>query len=158
MNKIPPKPADAQCTECRVESPYEAEILAGGIHCLGCGRKRPGTKYVLASSPAGLKDESWEHDPDVCGCEDHADWCPYNPNATQVPDNEKIRPAPSPEELNRELREENEVKQQAINRASRIMDEKELEIQKLKKEIDGWIRYKQNIDEALNSGDGVYRP
>lgn len=27
-----------------------------------------------------------------------------------------------------------------------------------RKEIESWIRYKQNIDEALNSGDGVYRP
>lgn len=24
------------------------------------------------------------HDPDVCGCEDHAAWCPFNPNATEL--------------------------------------------------------------------------
>lgn len=32
------------------------------------------------------------------------------------------------------------------------------EIERLKKEIEGWYAYKRNIDEALNSGDGVYRP
>ena len=25
-----------------------------------------------------------EHDPETCGCENHAPWCPFNPNATQV--------------------------------------------------------------------------
>lgn len=25
-----------------------------------------------------------EHDPETCGCENHAPWCPYNPWATEV--------------------------------------------------------------------------
>jgi hypothetical protein len=49
--------------------------------------------------------------------------------------------------------------------ASLVSSEKELEIESLKarvKEMEeiikGWLIYKQHIDEALNSGDGVYRP
>lgn len=42
-------PQEKQCSECSTEQPYEAEIMAGGVLCGGCGRTRPNTKYVLAS-------------------------------------------------------------------------------------------------------------
>ena len=32
------------------------------------------------------------------------------------------------------------------------------EVRRLQEEIAGWVRYRQDIDEALNSGDGSYRP
>lgn len=33
-----------------------------------------------------------------------------------------------------------------------------LEAQRLAAEVESWKRYAANVDEALNSGDGVYRP
>jgi hypothetical protein len=32
------------------------------------------------------------------------------------------------------------------------------EVARLEEEIVGWVGYKRGIDEALNSGDGSYRP
>lgn len=32
------------------------------------------------------------------------------------------------------------------------------EVERLRAEIEGWKRYRAGIDEALNSGDGSYRP
>lgn len=37
---------------CGSQEPYPAEIMAGGVLCGGCGRKRPAVKYVLASRVA----------------------------------------------------------------------------------------------------------
>lgn len=35
-----------------------------------------------------------EHDPELCGCESHSAWCPYNPDATELSSsNEKLNDA-----------------------------------------------------------------
>lgn len=34
----------------------------------------------------------------------------------------------------------------------------EAEVERLKEDLKGWYGYKRDIDEALNSGDGSYRP
>lgn len=45
------KPENAQCTEvCTIDEDYPIDIMAEGVHCLGCGRKRPPTKYYLAGA------------------------------------------------------------------------------------------------------------
>ena len=48
----PPKPANAQCSECGVDEPYPTEIRAGGVLCGGCGRSKPSTLYLLAPPPS----------------------------------------------------------------------------------------------------------
>lgn len=35
------------------------------------------------------------HDPEICGCGSHSDYCPYNPDASEVPENEKKLPKTS---------------------------------------------------------------
>lgn len=44
--------ADLQCQgDCGVDEPYDQEIMAGGVLCGACGRRRSSTKYTLASHP-----------------------------------------------------------------------------------------------------------
>lgn len=64
-----------------------------------CGVGLPvfATHWCDVQVPAGLQAPATQfanpnHDPDECGCENHAPWCPFNPNATEV----APYPLPSP--------------------------------------------------------------
>lgn len=51
---------ELQCEQngpCSTTEPYEKEIIAGGILCGGCGRRRPGTKYILPATPQPVTGE-----------------------------------------------------------------------------------------------------
>lgn len=51
-----------------------------------------------------------------------------------------------------------EIKEDEAARNKENAIEQQKEIERLKAEIESWKDYKENIDQALNSGDGVYRP
>lgn len=55
--KAEPKPDNAQCTDCTIDQPYPVEIMAEGVLCGGCGRRRPNVKYIIADNTSATSDQ-----------------------------------------------------------------------------------------------------
>lgn len=51
-----------------------------------------------------------------------------------------------------------DMKDVTIGKRERLITELSEEIEQLKAEIAGWKKYASGINEALNTGDGTYRP
>lgn len=46
--------------DCGVDEPHPREIMAGGVRCVACGRRRRAAKYILADSPCDEEPVSQE--------------------------------------------------------------------------------------------------
>ena len=60
-------------------------------------------------------------------------------------------------EISRLRKQRDEVVEELAKQCDATMEAIK-QIEKLQKELEGYRRYKENIDQALNTGDGVYRP
>jgi hypothetical protein len=75
----------------------------------------------------------------------------------------RLEPAHAREIAEKDLeigRREHEAMEQATRCVEKdsTIEALKAEVARLKEEIVGWVGYKRGIDEALNSGDGSYRP